>query len=596
MENKVYILIITVIMSFFIITGVGASSYDDKSYSIPSIDMDLFIKDDGTLHVTETLHYSFSGTSNEVYRNILIKDQTKLENLKISTPGVYSNYTVNDKANSKYITIDLYSNPSKTIPISGRNVDISIEYDFLNVVKFYNDLAQLHYDIMDEGLAAGVGQVNTRIHLASSEGVKYVFNSQDNTLNSTWNGNTLEVTTKNIIPSSLELIMVIPKSQFMENPPNVVKVNQDILPEIEKMQKDYQNLVNYKTTAYCLVAILMGLACFIPLIIYLIYGREPKIDYNAEYERDLPTDDPPAIVNAISGKLWGKEVGEPDMDGFRATIMDLIHRGYLVMENIPSESGDINSQSISFRINNDKDISKLKTFESDIINFFSYFEEEDGLIYLNDIKKNLNSVIIMSGNTESLKDDEFVTFRDVYGKWKNDLINEFLDEEAMSGVFQKRGDKYLKIFAVIALITGIIGVFASAVDPLPAARYVSYSSFILLLVGLASFIMPQKIAGQWTTYGEEYDARWHNFAKYIQDFSLIKDQPPESIETWDKYMVYASALGIANKVRKSMEMVLPPEEAGGKVYQFHYSGGYCELSKSLDEGIADNKKRNSLLR
>jgi len=221
---------------------------------------------------------------------------------------------------------------------------------------------------------------------------------------------------------------------------------------------------------------------------------------------------------------------------------------------------------------------------------FSYFEEEDGLIYLDDIKKNLNSGIVISGNTGSLKDDELVTFREVYNGWRNDLIKEFLDENAMSRVFQKRGDKYLKIFAVIAIITGIIGAFTAAVDPLPAARYVSYSSFILLLVGVASFIMPQKIAGQWTTYGEEYDAKWHNFAKYIQDFSLIKDQPPESIEIWDKYLVYASALGIANKVRKSMEMILPPDEAGGKAYQFHYSGGYCELSKSLDAGINNKKK------
>lgn len=589
MENKLYILIITVLMSFFIITGVGASSYDDRSYSVPSINMDIFLNDDGTLHVKETLHYSFSGTSNEVYRNIPIKDPAKLENLKISTPGVYSNYTINDKTNSKYITIDLYSNPSKTIPISARNVDVIIEYDFFNVVKFYNDLAELHYDVMDEGLSEGVGQLNARIHLASSNGVKYVFNSQDNTLNSAWNGSTLEITSKNIIPGPLELVMVIPKSQFMENPPNVVKINQDILPEIEKMQNDHQNLLNYKNTAYFLVALLMILACFIPLIIYLIYGREPKIDYNAEYEMDLPTDDPPAIVNAISGNLWGKEVGEPDMDGFRATIMDLIYRGYLEMDDLSSKNVDSHSRSISFRIN-DKDLDELKTFESDIINLFSYFEEEDGLIYLNDIKKSLNSGIIISGNTGSLKDDELVTFREVYNGWRNDLIKEFLDEDAMSRVFQKRGDKYLKIFAVIAIVTGIIGAFTAAVDLLPAARYVSYSSFILLLVGLVSFIIPQKIAGHWTTYGEEYDAKWHNFAKYIQDFSLIKDQPPESIEIWDKYLVYASALGIANEVRKSMEMILPPDEAGGKAYQFHYSGGYCELSKSLDAGIT-NKKR-----
>ncbi|MFA0833167.1 DUF2207 domain-containing protein [Methanobacterium formicicum] len=593
MENKLCLGIITIIISLFLFTGITTSSAVDRTYSIPSIGIDLFLMDDGTVHVTETLHYSFSGTSNEIYRNIPIKDPVKLEKLKISTPGAYSNYTINDKASSKHITIDLYSNPSKTIPISGRDVDVIIEYDLLDLVKFYNDLAQLHYDVVDGGLADDVGQVNARIHLASSEGVKYVFKSQDNSLNSTWDGNTLEFTGKNVIPGRLELMMVIPKSQFTEDPPNVVKVNQDILPELDKMQKEYQDLVNYKTNAYSMIAILLLLACFTPLIIYLIYGRDPEIDYNDEYEMDLPTDDPPAIVNAISGNLWGKEVGEPDMDGFRATIMDLIYRGYLVMDDISPENADVNLRSITFRINEDKDLNELQTFESDIINMFSYFEGEDGLIYLDDIKKNLNSGIVISGNTGSLKDDEFITFREVYNGWKNDLISKFLDEDAMSRVFQKRGDKYLKIFAVISIVTGIVGAFTAVVDPLPAARYVSYSSFILLMVGLVSFIMPQKIAGQWTTYGEEYDAKWHNFAKYIQDFSLIKDQPPESIEIWDKYLVYASALGIATKVRKSMEMILPPDVTGGKAYQFHSSGGYCELSKSLDAGIAGNNQKNS---
>jgi uncharacterized membrane protein len=34
---------------------------------------------------------------------------------------------------------------------------------------------------------------------------------------------------------------------------------------------------------------------------------------------DLPTDDPPAIINAICSGV-SKKVGEPDMNGFIATI------------------------------------------------------------------------------------------------------------------------------------------------------------------------------------------------------------------------------------------------------------------------------------
>ncbi len=71
------------------------------------------------------------------------------------------------------------------------------------------------------------------------------------------------------------------------------------------------------------------------------------------------------------------------------------------------------------------------------------------------------------------------------------------------------------------------------------------------------------------------------------DFSLIKEYPPESIAIWNKYLVYATALGIADKVRKSMEMTLPTDElARSDIYLFHYYGGYVILSSTLDAGMA----------
>lgn len=79
-------------------------------------------------------------------------------------------------------------------------------------------------------------------------------------------------------------------------------------------------------------------------------------------------------------------------------------------------------------------------------------------------------------------------------------------------------------------------------------------------MAILSFFLPQRIAGQWTTYGEEYDAKWQNFERYIQDFSLIKEYPPESVVIWNKYLVYATALGVAKAVLKVMEKSLPKDQ------------------------------------
>ncbi len=56
-----------------------------------------------------------------------------------------------------------------------------------------------------------------------------------------------------------------------------------------------------------------------PIFIYLYYFREPKIRYNAQYETDLPTDDP----SAINGVYAGDVMEFPNLNGFRALYIVL---------------------------------------------------------------------------------------------------------------------------------------------------------------------------------------------------------------------------------------------------------------------------------
>jgi len=576
MDKKHFIaLILLFFVTISIIPGVTFAQDDDRSYSIPYANIDLFVEENGNLHVKEKLHYSFSGTYNGVYRDIPLASGQKIENLKISTQGAYSSYQVNRNGDIQSLKIFLYSNSQKTIPVTDRDVDVFIEYDFINVIKIYNDIAELHYKLWGEGWDVDVGQVNSNIHLKSGDGVQYWLNPPYFVQNDNWQDGTLQVASESI-PSGnyFELRMAIPKDQFAADPQFAQKINIDGLPKIERIQRDYENELNLKTGLYSILAILMFLSIFLPVLIYFKFGREPKIDYRAEYERDLPTDDLPAVVNAISGRGLGKRVGEPDMDGFRATIMDLINRKYLLMQNIPSKLDENKDASLSLKINYDKGLNGLKNFESDVINFLREFEEE-GIIYLDSLKHDLKD----KSTAES--------FRDSYNLWKDNLKNEFLDDETMNKIFLKKGDTYLKAFGIIGLIVAAITFFFTVSDPLPASNLALISSIILGFVAVISLIMPQKVAGQWTTYGEEYDAKWHNFRKYIQDFSLIKEYPPESVKIWNKYLVYATALGVADKVRKTMEMSLPGEElARSDIYLFHYYGGYVLLSSSLDTGMS----------
>ncbi|BDZ67313.1 DUF2207 domain-containing protein [Methanobacterium ferruginis] len=576
MNKKIYFVSLAILFLFTLST-IPAVSYaddDDKSYSIPYANIDLYVQDDGMLHVKEQLHYSFSGTYNGVYRDIPIKSGEQIENIKVYTSGAYSTVELTNSSNMQSLKIYLYSDAAKTTPITDQDVDVYIEYDFVNVVKIYNDVAGLQFKLWGEDWDVDVGKLTANIHLKSEDGVKYWLNPPYFVADSSWQNSTLQVISTPISSGNwFEVRMAIPKDQFQTNPPYAQQVDMEGLAEMERIQNDYANEINFKGALYSVLAILMVLSTIIPVIIYYKYGREPKISYQAEYERDLPTDDSPAVVNAICGSGFGKRVGEPDMDGFRATIMDLINRKYLLIKNIPSRADEFDESSLSLQINEKKDLSQLNYFEHDVMNFLLYFEE-DGTIYLETIK-------------EDLKDRSTAeAFRDSFNLWKDDLKRDFLPGDVLKTLFLKKGDTYLKIYGGLGLCAAFIIIVLSLFDPLPQAAYVRYASIFLGAVSIISLVMPQKIAGQWTTHGEEYDAKWQNFKKYIKDFSLIKEYPPESVKVWNKYLVYATALGIADEVRKSMEMSVPAEELDrSDIYLFHYYGGYVILSSSLDAGM-----------
>ncbi|MDO5837041.1 MAG: DUF2207 domain-containing protein, partial [Methanobacterium sp.] len=561
-------LLLLLILLLSVLPAISFAADDDRSYTIPKATFDLYVQENGNLRVKETLHYSFSGTFNGVYRDIPLKTGERIENLKISTSGAYSDYQVTNKSDMTSLKIFLYSNSQKTNPITNKDVVVTIEYDMVNVVKIYNDIAELQFKVWGEEWEVDVGELTTNVHLKSQEGVKYWLNPPYYVLSDMWDSSTLKIVTQPISQGNFfEVRLAIPKDQFT-NPVLARQINQDGLAQMEKIQQDYQNQINFYNTLYSLLAILMIISITIPVFIYFKYGREPKSRYQGEYERELPTNDPPAVVNAISGKGFSKAVGNPNMDGFQATIMDLINRGYLSVST--EENG--NKKKVFLEMKS-KPYNGLYSFEKHVINFLKK-NTVNNVIDLNQMKKNLKNK------------DKAKSFKHHYDAWEGDLKRFFINEK-IEQFFIKTGDTYLKIYGVGALILAGLVFYLTITSSLPSSIYALIAAIILGIAGIISIILPQKVGGRWTQEGIDYDAKWHGFKKYIQDFSLIKEYPPESVVVWNKYLVYATALGVADQVRKSMGMTLPKDQLeNNDLYIFHYYGGYAILSSSLSTGMS----------
>ena len=99
--------------------------------------------------------------------------------------------------------------------------------------------------------------------------------------------------------------------------------------------------------------------------------------------------------------------------------------------------------------------------------------------------------------------------------------------------------------------------------------------------------IPNTFAGRWTLEGKEYHDKWKNFEKYLKDYSLIKEHPPASIEIWGKYLVYAAAMGCADKVTENMKKYFKVINVSEDYYynsnavMFAYYGGFNHLDSTF---------------
>lgn len=118
----------------------------------------------------------------------------------------------------------------------------------------------------------------------------------------------------------------------------------------------------------------------------------------------------------------------------------------------------------------------------DVLNFLEEFEDE-GLISLDRISADLS-------NKTTAK-----SFRKTYMDWRAAIKEEYLSEDQLSKIFNKKGDTYIKIFGIVGIVVAGIVFYFTINDALPAASYALVASIILGLVSVISLLLPQKIGG-----------------------------------------------------------------------------------------------------
>ena len=564
--NKVLVILLISILLFSSVSPLAAD--DDRSYTIDDAIINLTVEKSGLLHVDEAYLYSFDGEFNGVYRDIPLKSGERVRNVKVTAEGAYPVLQETDDSGEKRLKIYLYADKAHTRKIKDYKVKIHISYDMENVVTLFNDVGGLQYKLWGDEWDVGVGHVKAVVSMPGDKNNTYYLNPSEYNKTSSMKGDTLTAETSSIPKGEFyELLLLMPLSDFDSDAPYAKHVDKNGREMIEKNLEDSIQSRAMWAMSFIALGLLSLLSPIIAVFVYLRYGREPEVAYEGIYERDLPTDDPPIFINAM---MKSHGLGDPDMEGFQATLLDLIDRKVISLD---VQAGDFSTKDLILKFERD-DLKDLKRYERNLYNML-YSLSDGGVLNMSDLDSKLSSE--SSGKWFLGELDNF------YESAKS----EYLTEETVSRYFNDRGSDIMMFLAIGGIVMAAIMLFLGLITNLKAGIYVLAGGAFLLVFSIALLFLPDDIFGQWTPEGRVFYLKWKNFKKFLQDNSLIKEHAPDSIVVWKKYLIYGTALGIADKVYESMKLKIPDyADYDDSVLVYHYYGGYHLMHTAYDTGYS----------
>ena len=346
---------------------------------------------------------------------------------------------------------------------------------------------------------------------------------------------------------------------------------EDVKAEIIRDEEEYNQKVFIVTTVLIVASIILA------IVLYIKCDKERKVNFTHKYLRDFPNDFSPSTVEYLFKKKMTN-------NSYTSEVLYMIYQKKIIM----------------IQTKDDKDILLKKDLQ---------YEDK-----LNEKEKAINDFIFGSGTKTTLKDlkKRVASSTTAYKKWEriekkmhdeavkeklfeNETLNIKIDTKKKSSniiwiilfvffsaigfpmlsflllifliiiknisikkVSEKKNtlEYHLKIgsriFAIVLILTSLFGILHLFVTN----HFVfegMYGYILLLIVALCLFLYSFKIQKR-TEKGALAFAEWKAFQRFLLDFGKMDEKELPEVVLWEKYLVYATALGCAKKVSKVMNL------------------------------------------
>ncbi len=563
------------LLSMFIIIIALVLLGETKSQAslhLKNLDFTAQINEDGSMDVVETWDIKVSDT-NTLYKTFKI-DKTKysgISNVFVQdiTSGTNKNFKKSDiwqyHLDKGHYFGGINNNHEYEIAwgvsiSSSSRKQYLIKYTVEDVIKKYNDCAELYWQFVGSEFEISADSITGIIKLPNKVSDKDELKVWGHTeyLNGEIYVTDLDIVEFNVNKyksgNFVEVRIAMPTYLFekvsSENISQEEKLDDIIKEETEwaneaNARRDRRNK-NFKLLILATILVNTSIGIMFSKKIKKnkqFLEKNPNIlpEQQLEYYRELPDKEETPLEAVFILKTGYKQNCLPNV--FSATILNFALKGYIRIEQ--------EGKTIKILLNKIK-TDELTGDEKKVLGTLRAASNNNELT-MAELEKYIKNYPSKLMNLNSTFEKVSKTQASEKGKFDTNRFNKQI-------VYAEKNVGY--IFLLIIIITASIFTIGYAYknvqSMLITCTIISLAFFIV--VTIINLILNIKITTSFngfTQKGINEQEQWKAFKKYMEDFSYLNEKEVPELVLWEKYLVYATAFGIASKVLKQLQVTYP---------------------------------------
>lgn len=584
------------------------SEANSNNLYLNNLNFDAKISDDGKMHITETWDINIHNT-NTLFKTFKT-DKSRYSDIK---DVKVTNITNGEKPLTEveqymyHVTNNCYYgmlNDDGNFEIAwGVGLDnksdnriYQISYTVEDAISKYSDYAELYWQFVGEEFEVDAKEITGTITLPSfadtKENIKVWGHTED------LNGeiyvtdlNKIEFTINNFSAGKyVEVRSLFPTDMITYSKRGE---NKDILNNVIEEETLWANEANMKRKANKFVSLLIVLIISIALILITIIMIKKLIQRIKEikklkklnktediiYFREIPREDAtPAealcIFKNIKKNLSSTDIGKI----FSATLLDLSLKGKISFKVEKIKWG---KENVYIKILGKEALLNLNSFNEKIIAQFlldAINQIGNDEITVEELEK-----YIRNNTSKVVKLEE-----DLEKTTKKELEDKGIRDKSEALKYEKISKSNL--WYILGLVF-ILVFIAPVCLPISLFSLISIIPFtIVCIANIISIYIELGKINVFTQKGIDEAEKWKGLKKYMEEFSLIQEKEVPEIILWEKFLVYATAFGIADKVLKQLKIVYPDLENTINTgnYTYMYLMTHTDFSHSFSGFISNS--------